>query len=181
MNQLPEFFYTVDVHTHVPAPQAIVNVTPFGNGNPFMSGCEYYSIGIHPWLADKATPAAIARLQTLASDPRVVAIGEAGLDARRGPELDTQLPIFRLQAELAHALNKPLIVHAVATFPQIIQLKRNIRPSAPWIIHGFRGKPQLALELLHHDFYLSLGSHFNPNTLAIIPPDRLLHETDRTD
>ncbi len=181
MNVLPDFFYNVDVHTHIPAPGAIVNVTPFGNADPFMSGCDYYSIGIHPWLVDKSNDAVVERLRTLAADPRVVAIGEAGLDARRGADMSLQMPIFKMQAQLASQLDKPLIIHAVATFPLIISLKRDMQPHVPWIIHGFRGKPQLAQELLRHGFYLSVGSRFNADALAIIPTNRLLHETDRVE
>lgn len=180
MTTIPEYFYALDVHTHVPAHQAIVNVTPFGNGNPFMAGCDYYSIGIHPWLADKTTEAAVARLQHLAADERVVAIGEAGLDARRGPSLDVQMPVFRMQAFLAEQVKKPLIIHMVATAQQILQLRKELKPQQPWIIHGFRGKPQQAAELVRHGLYISLGEQHNPAVISAIPADRLLHETDRT-
>ena len=50
----------------------------------------------------------------------------------------------------------------------------------PWIIHGFRGKPQLAQQLLNKGFYISLGEKFNPETVSIIPVDRLLFETDES-
>jgi TatD DNase family protein len=180
MITLPEFFYHVDAHTHVPTANAIVNITPFGKGDPFMAGCDYYSIGIHPWLIDLATDEALLRLSTLARDERIVAIGEAGLDARRGPSLEVQTPIFTLQAGLAERLGKPLIIHAVSTFPQIIRLKKQMLPTVPWIIHGFRGKPQLAKELVRHGMYISLGEKYNPDVLNVIPAERLLHETDRT-
>jgi TatD DNase family protein len=179
MMQLPEYFYHVDIHTHVPNDNAIVNVTPFGNSDPFMSGCEHYSIGIHPWMAHQATDATVERLRQLASDERVVAIGEAGLDARRGAPLEVQLPIFELQAHLAEQVHKPLIIHAVATFPQIIRLKQTIRPSVPWIIHGFRGKPQLAQELVRHGFFISLGTRYNPDVPKAVSAEHLLHETDQ--
>jgi TatD DNase family protein len=178
MIELPEFFYNVDVHTHVPADNAIVNITPFGNGDPFMSACQYYSVGIHPWLADKADTASIAKLRTLAADSRVVAVGEAGLDARRGPELSKQMPVFTEQIALAEAVQKPLIIHAVATFGEIIRLKREFKPSVPWIVHGFRGKPQLAQELVHHGLYISLGLRHNESVPGAVPAHMLLHETD---
>jgi TatD DNase family protein len=178
MIELPEFFYNVDVHTHVPADNAIVNITPFGNGDPFMAGCDYYSIGIHPWLVDRVTDSAVERLQLLARDNRIVAIGEAGMDARRGEPLTVQQPVFELQARLADEVQKPLIIHAVATFPQIIGIKQTLRPTVPWIIHGFRGKPQLAQELVRHGFYLSLGKQYNPAVPQVINPEFLLCETD---
>ena len=48
----------------------------------------------------------------------------------------------------------------------------------PWIIHGFRGKPQLAEALIRQGFYLSLGERYNPMSAAVIPIDRLLAESD---
>jgi TatD DNase family protein len=50
----------------------------------------------------------------------------------------------------------------------------------PWIIHGFRGKPQLARQLINQGFYISLGELFNPQTATIIPTNRLLFETDES-
>ena len=48
----------------------------------------------------------------------------------------------------------------------------------PWIIHGFRGKPLVAYQLLQHDFYLSYGEKYNEESLRITSPERLFLETD---
>jgi TatD DNase family protein len=66
----------------------------------------------------------------------------------------------------------------VKAYSEIMALKRELRPMQPWIIHGFRGKPELARQLLCADFYISLGERFNPAAAAVIPADRLLVETD---
>ncbi|MDE6655144.1 MAG: TatD family hydrolase, partial [Muribaculaceae bacterium] len=68
--------------------------------------------------------------------------------------------------------------HIVRAFPEIIRLRRQEQPTQRWIIHGFRGKPELARELLRHGFDISIGREFNTASAAIIPPDRLFHETD---
>lgn len=166
----------LDIHTHRPAPGAIVNVDPV---DPVTLDRQYlYSVGLHPWNSDRVTMEALARLDTFAADPAVVAIGETGLDALRGAAIDFQQHLFDHHVGLSESLRKPLIIHAVKTFPLVIAARRRHNPAMPWIIHGFRGKPQLAEELLRHGFYLSVGARVNPASLAVIPPDRLLAETD---
>ena len=56
--------------------------------------------------------------------------------------------------------------------------KRDLRPSNPWIIHGFRGKAALAEEYLKHGFYLSFGEKYQEAALCRVPADRLFIETD---
>lgn len=172
-----------DIHTHRldAGPDAVICVDPSETPLPELRADRHYSVGIHPWRAHLATPEAWAELGRLAASPLVVAIGEAGLDTLRGPALaEVQTPVFVRQAELAETLGKPLIIHAVRSWQQLIALRRSMRPSVPWIIHGFRGNPQLARQLLDHGFDLSLGPRHNPATLAIIPPHRLHRESDAT-
>lgn len=177
-NDVPAFFRHVDVHTHIDRPdaQAIVNITP----RQQLGANRWYSVGIHPWDAATATDDDWCRLAALADDPRVVAIGEAGLDTRHEPivPLDVQERVFVRQAQLAQELDKPLIIHAVGALNRIIELRRELHATVPWIIHGFRGKPQQAAELVRHGFHISIGPKHNPAALAAIPPDRLLHESD---
>lgn len=52
---------------------------------------------------------------------------------------------------------KPLVIHLVKAVDELLKVKRDLRPSNPWIIHGFRGKAALAEEYLKHGFYLSFG------------------------
>lgn len=169
-----------DVHTHrLDAPaDSLICIDPVDNKRPHLRIDRRYSIGIHPWNAADATPEAWATLERLARSPRVMAIGEAGLDTLRGPELATQEEAFIRQARLAEQVEKPLIIHAVHTIPQLIALRKRLKPRQRWIIHGFRGKPALAQELLRHGFDLSIGPQHNPDTLAEIPADRLFRETD---
>lgn len=137
-------------------------------------------MGIHPWHTspDSLTPDSLTALDAAASDPAVVAIGETGIDRLRGADINTQLRILEHHVALSEQRSLPLILHIVKAFPEIIALKRRLRPAQPWIIHGFRGKPQLAKQLLDHGFHLSFGEHFNPLSVAITPADRLHFETD---
>lgn len=246
----------IDAHTHRLKRNAIVNIDPVDIRQPQkpstplqsihtpaapapytgaqLPGCSpallpgyTYSVGIHPWNVFTATPADLRLLRALAADPRVLAIGECGLDpnlptassrsaARERAEapgaaspsarfvsvegfspqsknpqskklqpqnsrteiLAAQTALLRIHYELSETLRKPLILHIVKSFPEIIALRKQWKPTQPWIIHGFRGKPQLARELLAHGFHLSYSEKYNPASLAITPASRLLCETD---
>lgn len=166
-----------DIHTHRrDALSALISAEP---GFTPVEG-RHYSVGIHPWHAADATPDMLERLDSDAAMPCVAAIGETGLDTRCGVPLQRQTPLFLHHIELSERLEKPLVLHAVGAFPQIIAIRRRTAPRQPWIVHGFRGKPQLAQELLRHGLYLSLGQRFNPSAAAVIPSDRLLVETDES-
>lgn len=165
-----------DIHTHRPGSGAIVNLDAT---YPVITDKDLlYSVGIHPWNSGNITPGSLERLTALAAMPQVVAIGECGLDALRGADMESQQALFDRHIELSEQHRKPLIIHAVKTFPLIIEAAKRHRHEMPWIIHGFRGKPQLAEELLRHGFYLSTGARFNKDTIAMIPKSRLLLETD---
>lgn len=168
-----------DWHTHSPAkPRAIVNAP--SPDSPFEPGI-LYSIGIHPWDANLANPETLRALEArAAADPQVVAIGEAGLDRLRGPELSEQQAIFEAQAGIAERVGKPLIIHAVRTIPEILATHKRLRPCQPWIIHGFRGRIDAVRQILARPgIYISIGAIPPPaDALAAIPPERLLRETD---
>ena len=142
-----------------------------------------FSAGIHPWEADKATDITWTWLEDVLSNPNAYAIGEAGLDLRHGPNIDVQLPVFRRQAFMADDLAKPLIVHIVGAYDNLYDVQREVMRrnggrTPLWIIHGFRGRPELARQLLDHGMYISMGIRHNPTAIAVIPRDQLLAETD---
>lgn len=163
-----------DIHTHDPlAPaDAVINLDRYGSMRP---DHRLYSVGWHPWWPDPD----MEWVERTAADPRVVIIGECGLDRRRGVQpLDAQIELTETHALLAERLQKPLLLHIVGAWSEIIALRRRMKPKQPWIIHGFRGKPELARQLLDAGFDISLGERFNPASAAVIPPHRLFRETD---
>ena len=141
----------------------------------------WYSVGIHPW--DTSTTVTLKQLRALVNDSisdRVVAIGEAGLDRLRGGDIDVQLRLFRLHAKLARKLRKPLIIHCVRAYDLLLREARMMRPHpGEWIVHGFRGKPELARQLLDAGIDISLGlRHHHELPGDVVPPSRLYRETD---
>lgn len=137
-----------------------------------------FSAGIHPWYIPARTDEALAELDSLASCPSCVAIGEAGLDKLASASMDVQCGLFRRQALLAAAHGLPLVVHCVRAWGELLALRREFPQELVCVVHGFRGKPELARSLLDKGFWLSFGFRFHPQSLALCPPDRLFLETD---
>lgn len=165
-----------DTHTHNPeaGPEAIINIEPDALPLP---ATGRFSTGVHPWRSPEA--AKLWRMvETAASDDRIVAIGECGIDRLRGADIKLQEELFMRHARLAERVGKPLIIHCVRAWGELLGAYSDIKPSQPWIIHGFRGGPALAHQLLDAGMHISLGEHFNLATAAIIPDDRLHIETD---
>lgn len=146
---------------------------------------RYLSIGIHPWFIERQPlEQSWQALQTLCIDPQVIAIGECGLDRCINTPLPAQSEVFSRQIELSERLGKPLIIHCVRAFDELLGLRKAFKPTQPWIIHGFSGKPALAQQLIKSGCYLSFGKALlKPDspacqTLPTIPLDRLFLETD---
>ena len=170
-----------DTHTHRrDATDGVINYDPVSDNFP-LDPSRAYSAGIHPWHAAEAAQELMERIETLASDPSVVAIGETGLDSLRGPALDVQREIFLGHIDIAHKARKPLIIHAVKAWPELLRIAgRYPEKPVPWIVHGFRGKPGLARQLLAAGLSLSYGRHYNPESFAITPVDRRYAESDES-
>lgn len=120
--------------------------------------CGFYSAGIHPWHADLGNmDYNFEKLEKLAQKKNCLAIGECGIDKINGPDFHIQNTVFEKQAQLAHEVNKPVILHAVKSYAEILQLHQKIKPSEKWIIHGFRKDYQLAKQLNDKGIMISLG------------------------
>ena len=190
---------TIDSHTHTSRPGAVIDIdaSQLGVRNPELLPDRWYSVGIHPWNASLYTQRDLSRLRSIARNERVVAIGECGLDSlhvcyelvnnghttetvQARPNIKRQMELLKCQIAISEELRKPLLLHVVKLFPDIIRLHKTLRPAMPWVIHGFRGKAGLARELLRHGFYLSYGEEFNIHAVKTTPPDRMMVETDES-
>ena len=141
----------------------------------------HLSVGIHPWyITEEDLPQQISWIETMLKDRRVRAIGEAGLDKRCDTPFELQEKAFRWQIECAEKHHLPLIIHAVKCASELIHLKKEYQPVMPWIIHGFRGKPQQAAEYIRHGFYLSFGEKYSEEALRLVPEQRFFLETDES-
>lgn len=139
--------------------------------------CQYYSCGIHPWYSDNIEPQ-LKFLTEIAIDDRVVAIGETGFDKLRGSDMKTQETVFEQQIRLSEDLKKPLIIHCVKAWDELLLMKKRHKPTQSWIIHGYRGKVEQTDQLLSHGFLFSIGEKYDASSLRRIPLDRIFCETD---
>lgn len=170
----------LDIHTHKPSEEGILNISSQPS-SPLSTLRSPLSMGFHPW-EETPTEEQWRELEKEASRPEVAAIGECGIDrVRAGAPLPFQLLTFRRHVELSERLKKPLIIHAVKADDIILGLHRDLRPTQPWIIHGFRGKPAAAEQYLRAGILLSFGEKFNPESLRLVGADRLLSETDESE
>lgn len=144
---------------------------------------SFFSAGIHPWDAGKYDLAAFA---PLFDSPHCLAIGECGLDRTAEAPLPLQMKVFEAQIAESVRRGKPLVIHCVRCFPELLHLKSSLPAGAPdWVIHGFRGTKRKAFDLLDAGCTLSFGAGLlrdagNMEYFAEIPLDRILIETDES-
>lgn len=171
----------LDIHTHRALGEHVVrNVMPSEWHNfVAMHPTQRVSVGIHPWYIDEATLSdELALLAQVAVLPQVYAIGEVGLDRRCTTLFDLQMRVLREHIRISEQVCKPLILHCVGAYNELLLLKREEHPTQQWIVHGFRAKPQLAQSLLNEGFALSFGYRFNAESLRLVPRELLYIETD---
>lgn len=163
-----------DIHTHALRLGAVVAAEPL---TELAADSYIYSMGIHPWHTVPPRHD-FTLLEKLCGDPRIVAVGECGIDRLKGAPIPRQEDIFRQHIAISERLRKPMIIHCVRAHDIILDIHRETDPRQTWILHGFRRKPDVARQLLDRGIMLSLGPRFNPETACMIPDDRLLIETD---
>jgi TatD DNase family protein len=176
-----EFF---NFHTHQFTNQSdileLVNQYP----NEFDASIPFYSIGIHPWyIADDRIDADLKIIEEKLQTENCLALGECGLDKRIEIPLEQQTIVFEKQLALAQKYKKPVVIHCVAAFQEVIEIKKKLKISVPMVIHGFSKNSQLANQLIAAGFYISFGKYLlrNPELKTVfqhIPNDRFLLETD---
>lgn len=174
----------INVHTHHPKGEGveIVNLYP----DQLKSGNlpEHCSIGIHPWHIQQNWREQFELIEQKAADHAVYAIGESGLDKLAETPMDIQMEVFRKHIELSEKYHKPLVIHCVKAFNELIEIKKEIHPEASWIVHGFDKNLQVADMLIRHEIYMSFGKALlrpDSNARKVLPeiPDEVyLLETD---
>lgn len=176
----------VDIHTHhgCPQPEGVISVSLHEAGAVEMMREhveQLFSAGFHPWYVTAPLGAEERKLlEEAAGLPNVVAIGEAGIDLVKGAPLFVQLLNFKAHVEVSEKFGLPLVIHCVKGVDIVAGVHRDMSVTQPWCIHGFRLKPAPALQLTSRGIYLSFGERFNADTVAAIPPELILAETDES-
>ena len=116
-----------------------------------------YSFGVHPWKIGKDVNEVLEEMDTICRNRRCLAIGECGLDKAIETDFDLQQKIFCEQIQIANGLEKPLIIHCVKAFNELIACLKKMDNKVPVIIHGFNNNKNIADDLLKEGYILSFG------------------------
>jgi len=178
----------IDIHTHEGNHEEGVFIlenlmahevrTP---GNLAGQACTF---GIHPWyLTDNNIDQQLESISTFINHTNMIAVGEAGYDKLRGASIELQRRAFEEQILISEENKKPVVIHCVRAWDELLASNKRLNPLMPWLIHGFRGSVELAKQLLSKGMYLSfwLGFVLRPesaNLLKSLPKDKIFLETD---
>ena len=188
---LPQSGDYIDMHTHgnKPAPGVFIIECLMAHEDRFpdQAAGVAYTYGIHPWFLTKDNHNQhINNVEKSTGFPNMIAIGEAGFDKLRGPSPELQSKVFEEQALISETHVKPLIIHCVKAWDELLAAHKKIKPKMPWMIHGFRGSAEQAEQLLSKGFYLSFWFDFalrkeSTQLFISLPKDRIFLETDGAD
>jgi len=158
----------------------VVNQYPW----EFDASIPSYSIGIHPWYIDEnRLETDLETIKQKLQLDKCLALGECGLDKRIEIPLELQISVFKQQLELVKETQKPIVLHCVAAYDEVIAIKKEMKMENPMIIHGFSKNEKVAQSLLKNGFYLSFGKYLlrNPDlekVFTFAPENQILLETD---
>lgn len=147
----------------------------------------FATAGVHPNDAAKAGEQTLAEVEKLLKHPKVVAIGEVGLDYHWGVSKEIQLPLFVQQLELAAAARVPVVIHTRDAWADTLAvLREHWAPTElACVMHCFTGNAEQARECLDLGFFLAFGGVATfpkageiREAAVLVPSDRLLLETD---
>ncbi|MGE0567456.1 MAG: TatD family hydrolase [Bacteroidia bacterium] len=145
----------INIHTHNQLHDAkleLVNL-PIENSER----TSYYSYGIHPWFIKDNYEEQLDRLEEIAKEKRCLAIGECGLDKLCDVNFELQEKVFKAQVEIANRIQKPLLIHCVKSFNELINCLRFAKNKVPVIIHGYNNNSNIARIMDDEGYYFSFG------------------------
>ncbi|MDP1802701.1 MAG: TatD family hydrolase [Bacteroidota bacterium] len=146
----------INIHTHFQLYDAKLELVNLNMDSTVKA--NHYSYGLHPWYLDKTTyEAQLAKLKIVAHEKRCLAIGECGLDKICKTDFELQTEVFIEQIKIANQINKPLIVHCVKAFNELINCLNLNDNTVPVIVHGFNNNDNIARVLLNQGYYFSFG------------------------
>ena len=188
---LPQPGEYIDIHTHNAKPAdgvfAVENLMAHENLKPENISARSFTAGIHPWyLNENNREQLLEYVRNISVNPGLIAFGEAGFDKIRGPSAELQKSTFAEQVKIADENRKPLVIHCVRSWDELLAAHKNLKPVTPWLVHGFRGKKELALQLIKRGMYLSFWFDFvlRPESSELIrslPKEKIFLETDGAD
>jgi TatD DNase family protein len=173
----------INIHSHQQQQKKECVITNLYNHFEQVVAGGNYSAGLHPWyLNDTTWVEEMKALEQYSNNKNVLAIGECGLDKICTTGFLLQQQVFAAQIALANKINKPLIIHCVKAYEEVVQQLQQSNNQVPVIFHGFNKNKILAQQLIHKGFYLSFGKALQQPALQelikILPADKIFLETD---
>jgi TatD DNase family protein len=179
----------IDIHTHTyyqtDNTTMLLNVFP-GEDEKFQHPC-FFSAGLHPWYVNAdSLEKHMNWVEQQADNPLVLAIGEIGFDKTIDVPWKVQEQAFERQLAIAEKRNKPLILHCVRSYNELMIYRNKSNQKIPWIFHWFNASAEIARELILKNCYLSFGHLlFYETSKAFrvfpeIPAGSIFLETDNT-
>lgn len=156
----------VDFHTHKTKVESnVFSIYSHSVGNPHSCDEHYLSVGLHPWDISKVdVEHALAEVESLMDREGVIMVGECGLDHCHGVSMEVQQQVFERHVLLSEQYAKPLVIHCVRAFDELLALKKRHKPQQTWVVHGFANNISIARRLVNEGVLLSFGQNlFNPN------------------
>ncbi len=176
----------INIHSHFPPVAGTWVLQNLNTPEPPEPLPGLYSMGIHPWYIQPVHwEQQLDSLREFSTHPRVLAIGECGLDKVCTTPFPLQEELFRNQVTWANSIGKPLIIHCVRAWEEVLKTLEDAVVTVPVIFHGFAKNEQLARRLTAKGYYISLGKVLQypgkESLLQVIPPEQLFLETDDAD
>lgn len=178
----------IDIHNHNGDPVtgrfSVENLMAHEAQVPDFKEGLVYTFGIHPWfLSEDNFDNQLEKVRINGYHGNVAALGEAGFDKLKGPSAELQMKAFDGQVKIAEEYSKPVYIHCVKAWDELLAAHRRLKPHRPWLVHGFRGKKDLALQLLSRGMYISFWFEFairpgSGELIRSLPSDRIFLETD---
>lgn len=178
----------INIHSHHLGADGDITITNTHQFFERIIDSNIHSIGLHPWYLNTNTlNEDLSSLERYAHLKNVIAIGECGLDKLCQTDWELQKKAFIQQIQIAEKLKKPVIIHCVKAFNELIETKKELKVKTPMIVHGYNNNKHIAEQLLQHGFYFSFGksllkSDSNASALIVtLSKERIFLETDDAD
>jgi len=176
MNIFAAMYFDAHTHNLNAGRNSVIQFGDFSNAERF------YSAGIHPWHT--SAEVSIEEVRSLATMANCAAIGETGLDKNTKNDFALQVKSFEAHIALSEELELPLIMHCVKAWPEVLEIRKRLKPRQKWVFHGF-AKYALIEDVLKEDITISFGKAILQEPLLFeafrkVPHDKLLLETDNS-
>lgn len=161
----------INIHTHHLS-NPTKNILEIYNQYPwdFIDNKALYSIGIHPiFIYQSNIPEDLLTIKNHLLKENCVAIGEIGLDKITPINFNLQIEVFKSQLQIAEENQIPVIIHCVRAYQEVLQIRKQMQLTIPFIFHGFNKNQQLAQQIISNNCILSFGKNLinNPNLQTI--------------